>query len=136
MTSRHSVNKDSILGKICSKCGYWYSLNNFARDSGQKDGMNCICRSCYSIYDKGKYQTRKILLTRLKSNGCAICGYDKCCNALDFHHVLPEDKKFQINAVNFSKYSSNKLVDELNKCILLCCICHREIEYTGVHQII
>ena len=62
---------------------------------------------------------------QLKINGCAICGYDKCMAALEFHHVNPKDKKFQICSRNMRK---KDIVDELNKCILLCCRCHREVE--------
>lgn len=64
------------------------------------------------------------ILHELKINGCAVCGYDKCNAALDFHHVNPEDKKFQLT---IDKMSKKDLADEFNKCILLCANCHREI---------
>lgn len=65
------------------------------------------------------------LLHILKSNGCAICGYHKCDHALEFHHVNPNDKKFNItNAL----IDGESLKDELQKCILLCANCHAEIE--------
>jgi len=59
--------------------------------------------------------------------GCAICGYSKCGGCLDFHHVNPEDKKRRITAKMW--YSgSNIIIDEMQKCILLCKNCHYEIE--------
>ena len=64
------------------------------------------------------------LLHGLKINGCAICGYNKYDACLDFHHVNPEDKKFQLV---IDRMSRKDLFEELNKCILLCCRCHREI---------
>ena len=66
------------------------------------------------------------LLEELKVNGCAICGYDKYSGALDFHHGNPEDKKFAIGRKNMG-YTDKRIIDELNKCILLCANCHREI---------
>jgi hypothetical protein len=81
-------------------------------------------------YFKNKKEYRKILHS-LKSNGCAICGYNKCDKALDFHHVNPIDKHFPIS-INSMQYKINRLVNELNKCILLCCNCHREINNVGV----
>jgi len=36
------------------------------------------------------------ILHNLKINGCAICGYNECDDALAFHHVNPEDKKFSL----------------------------------------
>jgi len=68
------------------------------------------------------------ILLDLKQNGCAICGYNKCNRALHFHHTNPKDKKFQINRSTIRKKPVVVLVDEINKCILLCANCHMEIE--------
>lgn len=68
----------------------------------------------------------KLMIETLKINGCAICGYDKCNAALVFHHVNPEDKKFNLG--NF-RQPVDKIVEEINKCILLCANCHREIHW-------
>lgn len=57
---------------------------------------------------------------------CRICGYDTCPAALDFHH--PGDKDFSIS----SKASWEAILPELDKCVLLCCRCHREVHY-GLH---
>lgn len=65
----------------------------------------------------------KIILTELKSNGCAICSSHK---HLDFHHSCPTDKKFNISDGNH--YSNKVLSCELNKCILLCRKHHKQIE--------
>lgn len=60
-----------------------------------------------------------------KGGKCERCGYDKCSRALEFHHTSPNEKDF-----NISKYSVlawNKIKIELDKCILLCANCHREL---------
>ena len=69
----------------------------------------------------------KQILQRLKINGCAICGYNKCKSALEFHHVIPKDKKFLIGKTFISGHCNEKIAEELNKCVLLCSNCHREI---------
>lgn len=70
--------------------------------------------------NKARYKNkREQLMHRLKINGCAICGYDKCDAALDFHHVNPGDKKFLL-VINGLSRTDKSLVEELNKCILLC----------------
>ena len=71
------------------------------------------------------------ILHELKANGCAICGYDKCDGALNFHHIVPKKKKFYIAAETMGH---NDLIDEINKCILLCSNCHREIHHMGRYQ--
>jgi len=62
----------------------------------------------------------------LKINGCAICGYDKCDAALEFHYTNPEDKKFGVTLRSFSR-TVKSIKEEINKCILLCSNCHKEI---------
>ena len=51
---------------------------------------------------------------------CQICGYNKCEAALHFHHLNPHEKDFTIS----SKSNWEDIVDELDKCILLCANCH------------
>jgi len=77
-------------------------------------------------FERARRNRHRLLMNRLKVNGCAICGYNKCTHSLDFHHVNPQDKKFQISAHQLS-FKDERIVDELNKCILLCRNCHGEI---------
>ena len=64
----------------------------------------------------------------LKRGGkCEICGYDKNIAALEFHHKDPSTKEFQIDVRHFSNTKLETLEKELDKCILLCSNCHREI---------
>lgn len=61
-----------------------------------------------------------------KGNKCCVCGYNKCVDALDFHHLDPSQKEFQLSDRNLS--NDWRLVrPELDKCVLLCSNCHREL---------
>lgn len=64
-----------------------------------------------------------------KGGKCEICGYDKCSAGFDFHHVDPMEKDFTISD-RMSSFSAIK--KELDKCVLLCCRCHREV-HDGWH---
>lgn len=81
------------------------------------------------LRDKEKHRKFKFILKDLKINGCAIC---KNNIALEFHHVNPVDKKFNIS--QGASRSNEVLSDELNKCILLCQICHNKIEFKEKHK--
>lgn len=70
-----------------------------------------------------KKNKRKQLI-EYKGGKCKICGYNKCEQALDFHHINPKDKNFNISS---NSYSFDKMKKEVDKCILLCANCHREI---------
>lgn len=58
---------------------------------------------------------------------CGICGYRKCTQALEFHHVSPSEKDFSIGSSNIANWS--KIVVELRKCVMVCTNCHRELHY-------
>ena len=59
------------------------------------------------------------------SKGCSICGYNKCASALDFHHK--GDKEFSIAHMVNSNWSLKKIIEEIDKCVILCANCHREL---------
>ena len=56
---------------------------------------------------------------------CNICGYNKCLTALEFHHLDPTKKDFTPS--KNMNMSWDKIEKELEKCILVCSNCHREI---------
>lgn len=71
---------------------------------------------------------RKLAIESL-GGACQICGYEKCSEALDFHHTNALEKDFNIS----SKLSSwKRIASELKKCVLLCARCHREV-HAGYH---
>lgn len=57
-----------------------------------------------------------------KGGKCTVCGYSKCLTALEFHHTNPEEKETYNSHWTFKR---NK--NELDKCILVCANCHREL---------
>lgn len=78
------------------------------------------------------YENVKSFRNRLKERAtyvlggkCQLCGYDKCLQALDFHHVNPEEKSSDFNANTNRSWQTTR--DEIKKCTLLCSNCHREV---------
>lgn len=72
-------------------------------------------------------RTLKLKSIQYKGGKCSCCGYDKYPGVLDFHHVDPRTKEFSIGARGYTR-SWEKIKQELDKCILVCANCHREIE--------
>lgn len=63
---------------------------------------------------------------------CNRCGYNKCIDALDFHHINPKEKDFNFSENGHCR-SWERVKKELDKCELLCANCHREEHsYKGV----
>lgn len=70
---------------------------------------------------------RKLDLISVLGNRCCLCGFDLYPEALDFHHVNPEDKEYGIGSSNAATKALSKQLQELKKCVLVCANCHRGI---------
>ncbi len=67
-----------------------------------------------------------------KGGKCMICGYSRCQAALDFHHLDANEKEFGISKDGITR-SWKKVQKELDKCVLICSNCHREV-HAGILQ--
>lgn len=83
----------------------------------------------YQNYEsqKRRGEDRKLKLVKMKGGKCQKCGYDKNYSALCFHHL--RDKRFGITIRECSNNSWNVLLEEVDKCVLLCHNCHMEEHY-------
>ena len=126
--SLHSItvggcnNMVSTKSKTCLKCG-----ENFYPKKQAK--MRKYCYNClpYENYDGAA--VRRIVkqwAIEYKGKKCCKCGYNKCVQALDLHHLNPLEKDFNLSDRNL-KLDWPLVKKELDKCILVCANCHREI---------
>ena len=69
---------------------------------------------------------KRLELIEYKGGKCEICNYNKCYKALEFHHINPKEKDFNISTNSFA---FERMKKEVDKCMLLCCNCHREIHH-------
>lgn len=67
-----------------------------------------------------------------KGGKCALCGYNKYQGALEFHHLDKDSKDFGLSMSGLTR-SWDKTKKELDKCILVCSNCHKEI-HAGISQ--
>ena len=102
---RNFLQKENLYGKIKPK------------ETKQEKSRR---KSLHVINWKKK---KKIELVEYKGGKCERCGYNKCIEALEFHHLDPTKKDFNVSA---HSYSSKRMKDEADKCLLLCSNCHRE----------
>ena len=68
----------------------------------------------------------RLMAIDLMGGKCSRCGYQKCQEALEFHHFDSAQKDFGISERGYTR-SWKKVREELKKCILVCANCHREL---------
>lgn len=78
-------------------------------------------------YQKIKGYDRKKELIKLKGGKCQVCGYNKSLRALTFHHVDPKLKSFTLDIRELSTRGLVSILEEADKCVLLCFNCHMEL---------
>lgn len=137
---------------ICKKCGKefktWIKIDGIRHNlNSRKYCLECSPFGCHNTkqfdkpvneesikrekqYNIDRVQKRRNELKHMsveyKGGKCIICNYNKCFAALEFHHINPLEKDFSISRKGNTR-SWEKVKTELDKCILLCANCHREL---------
>jgi hypothetical protein len=91
------------------------------------------CRPCntkHRIHKVRKIQKQRAV--DYLGSRCSRCGYNRCVEALHFHHL--RDKLFEIGKMIGYHQSWPKIEAELDKCVLLCANCHHEFHYGGLTE--
>ena len=136
LTTKHKSFSDGYIGENhilrvdgkpiqnCSKCkvflteetGYWRS---------SKKVWLANCKKCHNKYSVERWQNNKKRAVDYKGGECERCGYNKCIDALEFHHIDPTQKDKTFGNIKIRKWEDQK--KELDKCMCVCANCHREI---------
>jgi hypothetical protein len=85
------------------------------------------CKKCRAEAVVRRRRKVKEILVSEAGGKCQICGYDRCIAALEFHHVDPSTKSFGISRRGVTR-GIDEVRMEAKKCVLLCAICHVEVE--------
>ena len=84
------------------------------------------CRQCSIDAVQKRREKIKTLAVQYKGGKCIVCNYNKCQQALEFHHLDPSEKEFGVGEKGYTR-SWEKVKQELDKCVLLCSNCHKEV---------
>lgn len=114
--------------KKCSSCNQIKSKNLFYK-TNTTGTLSSQCKECTRKSKHDMYLNVKIKCVEYKGGQCNKCGYSKCIKALEFHHIDPNEKDFNLTKVRILSWDNQKerIIKELDKCILVCANCHREI---------
>lgn len=123
--------------KHCSQCNTTKPLTDFYSNGYTPKGSRkykAKCITCENVDRSHSFKDK--IVDYLGARGleymCQDCGYSTIPDILEFHHLDPAIKEFDLGRV--SKTSSidtfiENIVPELDKCILLCPNCHKTRHY-------
>lgn len=143
-----SVSKFSRLCidmKICSKCKVEKDESEFHKKTGDK--LQSHCKECQRIYIREHYARNvgyyvsKAKRAREKNTEwyyelkntlkCETCGETHPAT-LDFHHRDPNEKEMSVS-IMIRKFGKKRVLEEIQKCKVLCCKCHRILHWNEIH---
>lgn len=111
--------------KFCPRCETDKLKTEFYNRRNGK-GNSVYCKPCSNNQTVERQKDFKQKCIDYKGGKCVCCGYSKCNNALEFHHLDPLEKDFSISSARFTTFDT-RVINELNKCTLVCRNCHAEI---------
>ena len=123
----------NCIQHICLNCGKEFDISEGkGKKSTRRFCFECLPQSTTKGSGRNEYHIlwKKYVITKIKErygSSCCICGYNKCFDALDFHHLDSAMKEVNPSKIIHSSYKLDDIFRELDKCILVCANCHREI---------
>lgn len=124
-----TVIKTSLI--YCDNCKQFLKKKSYCLKHNadfKSYGRQKRCSKCMSERVMARRTRIKEMAVEYKGGCCEICGYRKCLAALDFHHLEPEHKDFSISKYGHCR-SWQRVKEEVDKCVLVCSNCHREIHF-------
>lgn len=112
------------LNKTCGMCSEIKDEGMFYKRT--RGDRQAACKKCQHELQRLSRRRQKENLVEEFGGKCSSCGYSKCLDALEFHHIDPSTKNFGLSAI--WRIGLVRAREEAKKCILLCANCHREVE--------
>jgi hypothetical protein len=111
--------------RYCPRCETEKLKTEFYNRRNGK-GNSVYCKTCTHDQTIERQKKFKQQCIDYKGGKCVSCGYKKCNNVLEFHHLDPSKKEFSIAHVRLTSFN-DEVKKELDNCALVCANCHREI---------
>ena len=122
----------------CTRCKNVKSITEYHRNSHEsstngRDGLNRWCKACKSQYQSARIEEKRAYWLDLAGGCCQHCGFSQYVVSLDFHHIDSDTKDWVPGKLIMSRpIGDESVIQELDKCALLCCNCHQAIHRGGL----
>lgn len=98
------------------------------KEDQQRAWREHYARNKKKYYERNKKKRddlRDWLISLKKGKPCSKCSGLFHFKALDWHHINSSDKVFNISNAITHMFSKEKILEEIDKCELICANCHR-----------
>lgn len=116
--------------KICKNCkvekldSEFYKGKQTGKNGQTWNYLDSLCKNCRKTYANERRKLIKQQAINYLGGKCFDCGLIDIPEVYDFHHKDPSKKDFTLAKRNNRSFKA--IQKELDKCILLCAICHRK----------
>lgn len=135
-----------MFAKKCCTCKEVKPVSAFSKKG---KGLGAKCKKCNKLYLKKHYRDNPEYYKRKKKEQivnmkewffnlkmglrCEDCPEDHPA-CLDFHHVNPDNKKHNVAFIAGTLLSRRLVLEEIEKCIVLCANCHRKLHHKNLRS--
>ena len=135
-----------MSGKVqCNSCEEWKDPEDFNWRYKALGIRHPTCRECQRYFSRNWYEgsakerhkenvhrrkkevreiAQEFIYQYLSTHPCESCG-ESDRRVLEFHHL--NEKEYAISEMVNGGYSTPKILEEINKCSVLCSNCHRRL---------
>ena len=143
LSGAHRNKEASLKEKECTGCKKTRLLIEFNFRNKSKGTYSSRCKQCTRTAIRAHYENNKSYYVKKARKSkiamakwhkeyksereCILCGEDHIAT-LVFHHRVPSKKSFAIPH-GLVRYSKKRILEEMEKCDVLCANCHRILHY-------
>lgn len=118
--ARRDESKPPAIARECSEHGFTIYVR-----VGRQGHYRCA--RCNGDRVARRRRRIKEILVEEAGGACLICGYSRYLGALQFHHLDPAAKEFELSLGGLTR-GIDAARQEAAKCVVLCSNCHAEVE--------
>jgi len=131
LTATPSQYYNTLMDVLFVKCGECHakcSPGSFYKDATRPTGLSRRCKACErkrgTRRKKERLDGRAKIIRKAKSVPCADCRTEYPYYVMDFDHRAGTVKLFNLS--QWRRVGVGNIVDEIDKCDVVCANCHRE----------